>query len=130
MTVLHERHKGSTWNTELIEEIGQAIALEARSVGVDTAFSPVLNMWVDSRFGRLQEGYSENPTLTAAYAAAQTRGLQGVQPPGVWDYFNQVLLLCMAVYRGICLFLKASFVFWFYYVQYSKLYFYFYILLA
>jgi beta-glucosidase len=50
-------------------------------------FSPVINMWTDSRFGRLQEGYSENPTLTAAYAKAMVVGLQGVQPPGEWASF-------------------------------------------
>jgi len=80
--------QGATWDPALIEQIGAAIASEARAVGVDTAFSPVLNMWVDSRFGRLQEGYSENPTLTTAYAIAQVRGLQGEQPPGVWAPFN------------------------------------------
>ena len=41
-------------------------------------------MWTDSRFGRLQEGYSENPTLTAVYAAAITKGMQGDQPHGSW----------------------------------------------
>ena len=49
-------------------QIGAAIASEARAVGIDTAFSPVLNMWVDSRFGRLQEGFTENPTLTYSLA--------------------------------------------------------------
>eukprot|EP01047_Picozoa_sp_COSAG01_P006716 COSAG01_NODE_246_length_20450_cov_195.166822_29_plen_219_part_00 len=60
------------------------VAAEARSTGVDVAFSPVLNQWVDSRFGRLQEGFSENPTLTAAYAAAAANGFQGPQPAGKW----------------------------------------------
>ena len=58
--------QGSTWDPALIEEIGAAIATEASACGINIAFSPVLNMWVDSRFGRLQEGYSENPTLTTA----------------------------------------------------------------
>ena len=80
--------QGATWDVELIEEIGNAIAEEATACGIDTAYSPVLNMWVDSRFGRLQEGYCENPTLTAAYATAQVRGLQGEQPQGKWAYFN------------------------------------------
>jgi hypothetical protein len=66
--------QGTSWDPELIEQIGEAIAREARAVGVDTAFSPVLNMWVDARFGRLQEGYSENPTLTTAYALAALKG--------------------------------------------------------
>ena len=73
---------GSTWDPALIEEIYSAVALEARSIGVDLAFAPVINMWTDSRFGRLQEGFSENPTLTAAFAIAAAKGLQGEQPAG------------------------------------------------
>jgi beta-glucosidase len=73
---------GSTWDPALIEEMYSAVAAEARSIGVDLAFAPVINMWTDSRFGRLQEGFSENPTLTAAYAVAAAKGLQGEQPPG------------------------------------------------
>ena len=76
--------QGSTWDPDLIEQISAAVAAEARATGVDVAFSPVLNQWVDSRFGRLQEGYSENPTLTAAYAAAAAKGFQGPQPAGTW----------------------------------------------
>jgi len=87
--------QGCTWDVDLVQEIGAAIAVEARAVGVDVAFAPVINMWADSRFGRLQEGYSENPTLTAAYGAATTTGLQGVQPAGVWDYFNKSKLVAL-----------------------------------
>lgn len=87
--------QGATWDVELIEQIGAAIADEASAIGIDLVFSPVINMWTDARFGRLQEGYSENPTLTAAYAKAVTAGFQGEQPPGVWAYFppNKVVAL-------------------------------------
>ena len=76
--------QGSSWDPELVENIASAVAAEARMTGVDVAFSPVLNQWVDSRFGRLQEGFSENPTLTAAYAVAAANGFQGPQPAGKW----------------------------------------------
>ena len=55
--------QGSSWDPSLVEAIAAAIAVEARATGVDVAFSPVLNQWVDARFGRLQEGFSENPTV-------------------------------------------------------------------
>ena len=80
--------QGASWDVDLVRSIGAAIAAEASAIGIDLVFSPVINMWTDSRFGRLQEGYSENPTLTAAYARAVTVGFQGQQPPGVWDYFE------------------------------------------
>eukprot|EP01045_Picozoa_sp_COSAG04_P006376 COSAG04_NODE_312_length_17133_cov_31.976928_2_plen_596_part_00 len=88
--------QGASWDVELIEDIGAAIATEARACGIDTALSPVLNLWVDSRFGRLQEGFSENPTLTAAFAIAATKGLQGQQPPGTWEYFARDKVVSLA----------------------------------
>ena len=88
--------QGATWDPPLIGLIGAAIAKEASAVGIDTAFSPVINMWTDSRFGRLQEGYSEEPTLSAAYAAAQAQGLQGPQPPGRWEYFDRGKVVALA----------------------------------
>ena len=81
--------QGATWDVALVHNISAAIAREARACGIDTAFAPVLNMWIDARFGRLQEGFSENPTLTAAFAVAAVTGLQGTQPAGRWAYFNE-----------------------------------------
>lgn len=88
--------QGTTWDPELVEEIASAIATEARSMGINLAFSPVINMWVDSRFGRLQEGFSENPTLTSAYARAAAKGFQGDQPMGEWAYFNASKVVALA----------------------------------
>ena len=88
--------QGATWDPELIGDISAAIAAEAAAVGIDTAFNPVLNMWVDARFGRLQEGYSENPTLTTAYAVAATVGLQGPQPAGEYAYYAPDKVVALA----------------------------------
>ena len=44
-------------------------------------FAPVLNMMQDPRFGRLQEGFGENPTVAGALGAAAVLGLQGVGNP-------------------------------------------------
>ena len=60
-----------------------------------------LQLWHDrvrldpSGGSRLQEGYSENPTLTTAYATAVVHGLQGTQPPGSWSYFNATKLVAL-----------------------------------
>eukprot|EP00117_Sycon_ciliatum_P020620 scpid42201/ scgid5928/ Periplasmic beta-glucosidase; Beta-D-glucoside glucohydrolase; Cellobiase; Gentiobiase; T-cell inhibitor len=74
--------QGCTWNTTLINQIASTIALEASSVGVSIGFTPVINMFTDARFGRHSEGFSENPTLSAAYAAAAVVGYQGESVPG------------------------------------------------
>ena len=116
--------QGASWDVELIHNISAAVAKEARATGpinpascvceaacvsgVDVVFSPVINQWVDSRFGRLQEGYSENPTLTAAYAAAAAVGFQGEQPAGSWGAIAPDKVVALAKhYAGATLFVRC-----------------------
>ncbi|MCT4644017.1 MAG: glycoside hydrolase family 3 C-terminal domain-containing protein, partial [Carboxylicivirga sp.] len=68
---------GSTWNPELIEEMGIAIAKEASSVGVKQALAPVLDLARDQRFGRVEETYGEDPFLTSRMGVAYINGMQG-----------------------------------------------------
>eukprot|EP00117_Sycon_ciliatum_P017575 scpid50308/ scgid5819/ Periplasmic beta-glucosidase; Beta-D-glucoside glucohydrolase; Cellobiase; Gentiobiase len=80
--------QGCTWNTSLVTMIASSIALEASSVGVDIGLTPVLNMFTDPRFGRHSEGFSENPTLSAAYAKAAVAGYQGDNGTGPLSYLD------------------------------------------
>lgn len=68
---------GCTWNVSLVSAIGAALAFEARGAGVDNTWSPVLNMWVDDRFGRQQEGFSPDPMITSTFGRALVVGAQG-----------------------------------------------------
>lgn len=68
---------GSTWNTELIEEIYAAAAREARAVGIHQLFTLVIEPNRDPRLGRNQEGFSEDPYLCSRIAAAIVHGAQG-----------------------------------------------------
>ena len=43
--------QGCSWNVSLVSKIARVIATEARSIGVDTVFAPVVNMNTDPRFG-------------------------------------------------------------------------------
>lgn len=65
------------WNTSLVSSIGAALAFEARGAGVDNTWSPVVNMWVDDRFGRFQEGLSPDPMITSTLSRALVLGAQG-----------------------------------------------------
>lgn len=67
-----------SWNVSMVNAIAQAIASEADSIGVDTVFAPVVNMMTDPRFGRLQEGFGENPMITSEMGRASVEGLQGI----------------------------------------------------
>jgi len=82
-------NQGASWNTQLVNEIAVTIAQEASAIGVDFVFAPVVNMMTDPRFGRLQEGFSENPTLTAHMAYESTIGLQGGPSNNSTSYLPQ-----------------------------------------
>eukprot|EP00730_Choanoeca_flexa_P000024 TRINITY_DN10009_c0_g1_i2.p1 TRINITY_DN10009_c0_g1~~TRINITY_DN10009_c0_g1_i2.p1 ORF type:complete len:761 (+),score=178.19 TRINITY_DN10009_c0_g1_i2:15-2297(+) len=69
--------QGNTWNTSLVTLIAQRVAYATRAYGANIGFAPVINLFTDPRYGRHQEGFSPNPTLTAHYARASVLGLQG-----------------------------------------------------
>lgn len=68
---------GGTWDPELVERIANAVAREARSLGIHHAYSPVLDVARDPRFGRVEETYGEDPYLVSRMGVAYINGLQG-----------------------------------------------------
>ena len=67
----------ASWDPSVAEQ-GQAVAgREARAVGIHWAFSPMVDIARDPRWGRIIEGAGEDPYLGSAMAAAQVRGFQG-----------------------------------------------------
>ena len=68
--------QAATWNPELIEKAAHQTALEAYRDGIRWAFSPMVDVAHDPRWGRVAEGYGEDPFLTSAFAAATVRGYQ------------------------------------------------------
>lgn len=68
----------STWNQELIEEYGKAIGQEMLEAGMDTWFSPSMNIHRNSAGGRNIEYYSEDPILTGYSAAAAAKGAEAL----------------------------------------------------
>lgn len=76
----------ATWDADLIERLGEATGLELRgkkaedpSVGLN-AWAPVVNPLRHPLWGRNEEGFSEDPHLTAQLAGAYCRGLKGRDP--------------------------------------------------
>lgn len=68
---------GCTWNPRLVEEAYHMAATEARRSGTDWAFAPMLDITHDARWGRVAEGYGEDPHLVSVLGAAAVRGYQG-----------------------------------------------------
>ncbi len=69
---------GSTWDPELIREMGSVVAEEARALGVQQGYAPMLGLARDPRWGRVEESYGEDPYLVAQLGVAYIEGLQGM----------------------------------------------------
>lgn len=68
--------QGATWNPALVEEAAALTAKEAVAAGIRWAFSPMVDVAHDPRWGRVAEGYGEDPLLTSVMGAATVRGYQ------------------------------------------------------
>ena len=68
--------RGATWNPELEEQIGEAIAKEARSFGANWVAAVCVNLLRHPGWGRAQETYGEDPVHVGALGAACTRGIE------------------------------------------------------
>ncbi|NUR28713.1 MAG: beta-glucosidase [Catenulispora sp.] len=93
---------GATWDRALLRRVGEAVSTEVRAFRQDTVnafqasgvaekhpmvslnvWAPVVNLLRDPRWGRNEEGYSEDPFATAELATAYCRGLRG-DHPAIW----------------------------------------------
>lgn len=87
--------QGSTWNPELIKKMGEVIALEATSGGVDQALSPLFDIARDPRYGRVEECLGEDPYHVAEMGKAFVIGMQG-EPEVTKDRIPENHLMCTA----------------------------------
>lgn len=67
---------GATYNPELAESGFEVVGKQLREMGVDFALTSMLDVLRDPRWGRSEECYSEDPFLSAGFAAAVTKGLR------------------------------------------------------
>lgn len=73
----HNIGLGAARNPDLIEEIGKATAREVVATGLDWTFAPTVATPRDYRWGRVYEGYSEDPEIVYEYAKRMVEGIQG-----------------------------------------------------
>jgi beta-glucosidase len=66
----------STWSPDLVHEMSSLIRSQMLRAGVRQALSPVLDVALDPRWGRVHETYGEDPYLAAAMGVAYVGGLQ------------------------------------------------------
>ena len=73
----HNIGLGCTRNPALIEKIARVTANEVRATGINWAFAPCVAVPRDIRWGRIYEGFAEEPGLVKELGAAAVSGLQG-----------------------------------------------------
>lgn len=66
-----------SWNPALVEKACAMAAKEARLAGLDWTFSPMIDVARDPRWGRVSEGYGEDPYTNGVFAVASVKGYQG-----------------------------------------------------
>jgi len=67
----------STFQPELAEAMTSAIRKQLRAIGAQQGLAPVLDVSRDSRWGRVEETFGEDPTLVSHFGVAYIKGLQG-----------------------------------------------------
>ncbi|MDE3163552.1 MAG: glycoside hydrolase family 3 C-terminal domain-containing protein [Acidobacteriota bacterium] len=66
----------ATFSTRIAEANGVVIGREARSLGIDVALQPFVNIDRDLEFGRGYNTFGEDPYLTSRMGVAEIRGIQ------------------------------------------------------
>ncbi len=67
----------ASWNPALVEASARVAAEECRGEGVTWTFAPMVDISRDPRWGRIAEGFGEDPFLTTTLGVAMVRGFQG-----------------------------------------------------
>jgi beta-glucosidase len=66
----------STWEPELVKEMGSVIKTQMKSVGAHQALAPLLDVTRDARWGRVEETFGEDPYLISQMGISYIKGLQ------------------------------------------------------
>lgn len=66
----------STWNPELAEDFGRAVACDMEMVGLDGWLAPAMNIHRSPLCGRNFEYYSEDPLISGVFGGATVKGIQ------------------------------------------------------
>ena len=78
-----------SWNPEVARRGAEISAREAYAAGIKWTFSPMVDIARDPRWGRVVEGYGEDPYLCSRFAEATVKGYQG--EPGELGKKNRIM---------------------------------------
>jgi beta-glucosidase len=66
-----------SWNPQLVTNACNVAASEGKLAGINWTFSPMIDIARDPRWGRISEGYGEDPYTNAIFGVASVKGYQG-----------------------------------------------------
>lgn len=69
--------QASSFNPETVEKGARVSAIEASAAGIRWTFAPMIDITHDPRWGRIAEGFGEDPYLVSEMGKAAIRGFQG-----------------------------------------------------
>ncbi len=69
--------QAATWDPGLAQACARTAAKESSAAGFQWTFAPMMDIARDPRWGRIAEGFGEDPCLASHFAAAMVRGFQG-----------------------------------------------------
>lgn len=73
--------QAGTWNPELVRQAADVSGRKMAELGVHLAFSPVMDLARDPRWGRVHETYGEDRELVAQMSVAFVQGIHGGDEP-------------------------------------------------
>ena len=86
----HNIGLGATRDSALVRKIGQAVAEEMWAAHIDLNFAPAITVPQDERWGRVYEGFGEDPELAVSLGAAFVRGQQGDHNDAEWRVITTI----------------------------------------
>lgn len=86
--------QGCSWDTALVRQGAIMAAEEATAAGINWVYSPMVDVAHDARWGRIAEGFGEDPFLSGEMGAAMINGYQGAyyqskNPNGGYDIVDE-----------------------------------------
>ena len=87
--------QAASWNPAMTKKASEIAASEAKSAGIDWTFSPMVDVARDPRWGRISEGYGEDPYTASVFATAAVHGYQGESLDG-----KNSIAACLKHYAG------------------------------
>ena len=84
-----------SWDTEAMKAVGEISAKEASADGINWTFSPMVDIALDARWGRISEGNGEDPYLSGVLGAALTQGYQGTDMRTEEILRNNRIMACL-----------------------------------